>query len=360
MTTSTLPQHVTRSAVTRPCQRPGEISTDEWDAFVASHPEGYQEQTSGYAEHRAQYGFECDRVIIREGGGIIGGAQVLVQPTPLGRHARVLRAPLAVDNDVLRKVIEQLEELAIEKSYVSMRVDTFPNQWAARTALDHAGFHPSSAWFGERPSCVVPLRYSDDELLSRVRQRKARYNIRLAQREGVEVRLEDGECIGDFYTLRSMSVEHNGHLIFPQSYYQYIWNLFRPSKRVQLLVAHHDGEPLATLFNAMIGDRMYLIWLGTNRDEELKKLKAGYLLHYEALVHARNAGCTLCDFIGVSDFKKRISRDEIQWPLPQWKFFGAFRSMWRQLLETAWSRPRIRYQVNKMARFAGLRPSMPY
>jgi hypothetical protein len=105
---------------------------------------------------------------------------------------------------------------------------------------------------------------------------------------------------------------------------------------------------------------MYLLWLGTNRDEELKNLKAGYLLHYAALVHARNAGCSLCDFIGVSDFKKRIARDEIQWPLPQWKFFGAFRSMRRQLLETAWSWPKIRHQVNKLARNAGLRPSMPY
>jgi peptidoglycan pentaglycine glycine transferase (the first glycine) len=255
MTISTLPEQVRTPAVMRQSQSPRDTSSDEWDAFVATHPEGYQEQTSGYAANRDQYGFECDRVVIREGGRIIGGAQVLVQATPLGRHARVLRAPLAVDNDVrvLRQIIAQLEELAIEKAYVSMRVDTFPNQWAVRTALDHAGFHPSSAWFGERPSCVVPLRYSDDELWARIRQKKARYNIRLAQREGVEVRLEEGDCIDDFYTLRSMSVEHNGHLIFPKGYYQYIWDLFRPARRVQLLIAHREGEPLATLFNSMIG-----------------------------------------------------------------------------------------------------------
>jgi len=362
MTTATLLQRVNDPTPAIAPQHPCAGRWHEWDAFVAVHPEGYQEQTTGYAEHRAQFGFTCDRVVVREGGEVVGGAQVLVQHTPLGKHARVYRAPLAIGNDprTFKRVIEELEHLADANSYASLRVDTFPNQYATRAALDETGFQSSSAWFGEHPSCVIPLRYSDDELLSQIRQKKARYNIRFAQRSGVVVSIKESGNIDDFHHLRKESVEHNGHLMFPRTYYQYIWQLFHRSNRVQLLVAYQDGEPLASLFNLIVGDRMYLVWIGIHRGEENRKLKAGYLLHYCALIHARDAGCSMCDFIGVSEFKRKLAHEEIQWPLPQWKFYGPLRSQRYRLMEAVWSRPRLRHQMNKLARVADLRPRMPY
>ena len=334
----------------------------EWDAFVAAHPEGYHEQTSPYAAHRRDHGFIVDRAEVREGGTIIGGAQVLVQRTPLGKCARVYRAPLAKDNDpaILANVVHELDVLARRNGYVSLRVDTFPNQQHARRALREAGFTESRAWSGSSRSSTVSLEFSDDELLQRLPAKKSRYNVRYAERQGVEVREGTRADVDAFIALREMSVAHNGYQIFPAGFYRSIWDLFAPSRRLHLLIAHRGAQALAALVNLRMDERMYLVWIGTHRGEEERKLMAGYLLHYRAFVHARDAGCTMCDFLGTSEFKAKLTDETIEWDPPQRKFYGLLRGARARLMEFAWTRARLRRATNTVAHRLGLRPAMPY
>src|SRR5450755_2130414 len=53
-----------------------EQQNDAWDAFVESLPDGHHEQTSLWGQVRAQNGWEISRVLIREKGEILAGAQM--------------------------------------------------------------------------------------------------------------------------------------------------------------------------------------------------------------------------------------------------------------------------------------------
>src|SRR5438128_2413025 len=87
---------------------------EEWDAFVAAHPEGHHEQSSRYGQMRSEWGFRCERIVLREDGRIAGGLQVLARRSPVGTFAQVQRAPLAVDGrrDVLDRLAREFNGLA--------------------------------------------------------------------------------------------------------------------------------------------------------------------------------------------------------------------------------------------------------
>lgn len=338
-----------------------DASDDEWDAFVAAHPDGHHEQSSWYGKSRADWGFRCDRVVVREGGRIVGGLQALAQPTPVGTLALVLRAPLAVaDNPhVLARVIEELDRLAKRRSYASVRVETFPTQIAARAALEGGGFRSSAAWHGERHSIQIPLTLSDKELLARMKP-KGRYNVRVAERAGVTIRTGEASSLGEFFELHRTTASHQGFPVFPRVYFDYVWRLFGTSKKAQLFLAYHGGKPVTAIFNTIVGGRLYYGWGGMSRDPEHRKLMANYLLHFFAMGWAREHGCTHYDLVGVTEFKEKLARDEIQWPLPQCKFYGPLRALHSVLKETAWSTLFLRRNVDRVARRLGLRRQMPY
>jgi lipid II:glycine glycyltransferase (peptidoglycan interpeptide bridge formation enzyme) len=338
-----------------------EADDDEWDAFIAHHPDGHHEQSSGFARSRAAWGFQCDRIVVRSGGRIVGGLQALARRSPIGTQALILRGPLASDDDplVLDKVVDSLERLAKQRSYASVRVETFPTQEASRSALERGGFYSSSAWHGTRPSILVPLEVSDKELLARMKP-KGRYNVRVAERAGVTVCKGDAESVDDFVALHQATASYQGFPTFPREYFNYVWRVFSPAGRVQLFLAYHLGKPVAAIFNTVVGVRLYYGWGGMDRNPERRKLMANYLLHFCAMGWAREHGCTHYDLVGVTEFKEKLGRDEIQWPLPQRRYFGPWRALHRSLTELTWSIPELRTATKTIAhRVQPTRP-MPY
>ena len=218
----------------------GEASDAEWDAFVAAHPDGHHEQSSRFAKSRVEWGFRCDRVIVRDGVRIVGGLQALAQRSPMGTLALVLRAPLAVDENpsVLKRVAEELDRLAKDRSYASIRVETFPTQAASRSALADRGFRSGKEWFGQRPSVLIPLAFSDTELLARMKP-KGRYNIRVAERAGVAVRSADASSLDEFLELHMATSAHQGFPTFPREYFSFVVTICCSKDQVTSEQAQH-------------------------------------------------------------------------------------------------------------------------
>lgn len=343
-------------------QHDSDVTRDaEWDAFVASHPEGYHEQTSMYGRIRERYGFACDRVIVRDGERIVGGAQLLSQTTPIGRYSRILRAPLAVDHDqeVLAEALRLLDEWAKKNRCVCVRVDTLPTQSAVRDALNAARFKPSMAWDGARKSYVIPIGNTDDETFAAMRQ-KTRYNMRLARRSGVEMQREDGSAIPDFYAMYLKTAEHQKFVPFPCEYFEQLWRLFAQSERAMLTFAHNRHGPLAGLLSVIVGNRVYASWMGVDRSRQEKNLQVAGLLFFVAARWGRECGCDLVDLQDDQPYKKMFANDQIQWPMPLRKYYGRARHLRRWFSEGTWRVPVARRRVKSFAHRLGLQPRMPY
>ena len=141
-------------------------------------------------------------------------------------------------------------------------------------------------------------------MLARMKQ-KTRYNIRLAEKKGVSVR--DG-TVEDFPMLYKMYAEtsvRDGFVIRDQDYYRTVWKTFyKPSivhgqPSVIPLIAEVNNEPAAGLFLFLFDERAYYVY-GMSREIHREKMPT-YLLQWEAMKHAKAAGCKVYDLWGAPE-----------------------------------------------------------
>ena len=94
-----------------------------------------------------------------------------------------------------------------------------------------------------------------------------------------------------------MNAIHFG--IHSLKYYQQAYELFHPDGDCELLAAFHEGEVLAALMVFFAGKRAWYFY-GASGNQK-RHLMPTYLLQWEAMLWAKNKGCTHYDLWGVPD-----------------------------------------------------------
>jgi lipid II:glycine glycyltransferase (peptidoglycan interpeptide bridge formation enzyme) len=157
-----------------------------------------------------------------------------------------------------------------------------------------------------RNTVIVDLSASEEDILMRMKQ-KTRYNIRLAERKGVAVRVGKLEDLGRLYRMYAETSVRDGFVIRDENYYMTVWETFMAGSTVSNLqspvaiplIAEVDGEPVAGLFLFMFAGRAYYVY-GMSRDKHREKMPT-YLLQWAAMKHAKAHGCLTYDLWGAPD-----------------------------------------------------------
>ena len=148
---------------------------------------------------------------------------------------------------------------------------------------------------------LVDITSDEDEILSRMRP-KTRYNIRLAERRGVRVRIGTSDDLAEWYLLYLETAERNG---IARHDFRHFASVFADTSegaggvdRPQLLLAERDGSLLAGLILTIAGNRATYLYGASGK--EGRETMAAYALQMEAIRRARTAGCVTYDMFGVS------------------------------------------------------------
>jgi lipid II:glycine glycyltransferase (peptidoglycan interpeptide bridge formation enzyme) len=127
---------------------------------------------------------------------------------------------------------------------------------------------------------------------------KTRYNIRLAERKGVKVRIsEDAEAL--YSLLTKTAGRDKGYTPHPEDYYQKMLATLGPKDLVKIFVAEYQGQPLAAVLVSFFGE--VAIYLHGGFDESQRNLMAPYLCQWEAIKYAKLKNCHYYDFWGVAE-----------------------------------------------------------
>ena len=147
---------------------------------------------------------------------------------------------------------------------------------------------------------LIDLTLSEEELLARMKQ-KTRYNIRLAEKKGVSLRVGKPEDFGMLYKMYAETSVRDGFVIRDESYYRTVWKIFMDSNEptCEPLIAEVDGEPVAAIFVFYFAGRAYYVY-GMSRNAHREKMPT-YLLQWEAMKRARAKGCKVYDLWGAPD-----------------------------------------------------------
>ena len=284
-----------------------DIDIKEFDSFVASHPKGHFMQTSLWAKQKPQW--ISDGVVIRgEDGAIKAAAAVLVRKVPFTPWTLMYagRAPVCDIHDkaVLKELTEGLKTLAKKyRSYViKIDPDVAADDEEFKNTMLSLGYSLTGGgknFEGIQPRFVFRL-YLDgrnqDELLASFHT-KTRYNIRLAQRKGVQVVLKGEESCDEFARIMMETGVRDGFVVRGADYFRAM--LKNLGSHARLYMAYtEEGTAIAGTLAVHYGDKVWYLY-GASSNEH-RNLMPNYLLQWNMICWAEELGCRVYDFRGVS------------------------------------------------------------
>ena len=144
----------------------------------------------------------------------------------------------------------------------------------------------------------MDLTVGEEELLKNMHQ-KTRYNIRLAEKKEVKIRVgETQEDFEIFWSLCEDTSSRDNFKSHAKQYYQEIFKILVPSGFTKLYLAEFEGKALAANLVYNFGDTStYVHGASAN---EYRNLMAPHLLQWRQIQDAKADGYKYYDFWGVA------------------------------------------------------------
>lgn len=278
------------------------------EQFVVSHPNGHYLQSPMWAQVKPLWQW-CGVLVYRE-EEIAGALSVLIRPLPLGFS--VLYAPRGPvcdreDESVILELLTAAKAIAKELHALLLYID--PDEPAENTdfcaKMAHLGFSErSSCGFGNiQPQYVfrLSLKSESEDALFYAFSQKTRYNIRLAERKGVQVQRFSGAeevpsaALDAFSELMQVTGARDHFIVRGREYFRCLLSSLGDS--AQLFMAYLDGEPIAGTICIRYGKKAWYLYGASGNAH--RGAMPNYLLQWSMIRYAMECGCTLYDFRGV-------------------------------------------------------------
>jgi len=104
--------------------------------------------------------------------------------------------------------------------------------------LKRRGWEYSSDQIQFRNTVLIDLNPSEEELLSRMKQ-KTRYNIRLAEKKVVSLRVGRLEDLGMLYKMYAETSVRDGFVVRDEDYYKTVWQSFMAGRQSEIVNRKH-------------------------------------------------------------------------------------------------------------------------
>ncbi|QBO35706.1 peptidoglycan bridge formation glycyltransferase FemA/FemB family protein [Periweissella cryptocerci] len=152
-----------------------------------------------------------------------------------------------------------------------------------------------------RFNMLLDLVDQDEESLIATFHKKTRYNIRLAERKGVEVESGNSKELMDvFYeTYKEMSIRH-GITYRPAEYFDRMLEAFPEDSIMRIYIARHEGDVLSGAIAFNFGDKVWYMYGGST--EIKRNFMAPQLVQWEMIKWAMNTGKKRYDMGGIFGF----------------------------------------------------------
>lgn len=269
------------------------LNATQWDDFLADHPEAHLLQTAAWGELKAAFGWSCVRMKSNN-----TGAQILFRKIPLSGKTIAYLPKGPIGSDLSPDFWSAVDQICRRERAITLKVE--PDFWEDQPEFhpekDFAGFTHSSETIQPPRTILVDLSGTEDEILSRMKQ-KTRYNIHLAEKKGVVVRPLHNLAL--FHEMMKVTGKRDQFGVHSQAYYQKAFDLFYPQHGCEILAAEFEGKPLAALMVFKQGHQAVYLY-GASTEEERNRMPT-YLLQWEAMRWARSNGCDQYDLWGIPD-----------------------------------------------------------
>lgn len=298
-----------------------EQDRDRYDDFVARFETGDLLQSFEWGDLKSRSGWIPIRVFAEESNEIIAAASLLKRTIPKTNRC-IMYAPrgpvLDIRNAELATwFIERLRETALEHRAILIKIDPpVPVEDTAGEAnLRAAGFRAVNyeGFGGIQPKAVMQLDLAGrdlDEIMASFKP-KWRYNIRLAEKKGVQVRMDcSREDLPVFYSLLKETGKRDGFVVRDLKYFEDMWDCLVPRGFMKLVLTYYQDTPIAGAIAYLFGDKATYVY-GASSNEH-RNVMPNHLMQWRLIQWAKECNCKWYDFRGVSPQRKSDENDRLQ------------------------------------------------
>ena len=273
-----------------------------WDDLVKKIPESGFMQTWAWSLFKETEGQKVLRLGVLDGKDLCAGAMVYYVPSMIGAsalelpHGPVLpwQEPAKADK-AFSIILRELEKIAQGVGAPMARIEPFM-------------MTPIPTYIGKivrapldlipTPTLLAPVGGEDETILAQMTP-KGRYNIKLAQKKGVEVGWSvDETALDDFYYLFELTFRKHNFSGEPRSFFQNMLQALKPDHGIRIYHARYKGMLLASAIAIFCGRRATYLYGGNL--PFLSSAMASYAIHWQMMKDARDAGCLDYDFYGIA------------------------------------------------------------
>jgi lipid II:glycine glycyltransferase (peptidoglycan interpeptide bridge formation enzyme) len=293
------------------------LSKEDYDRFVMEHASGSFLQSWDWGQWMADNGRQLQRLAVTDSAGsIFMSAQIFRTAIPkIGGHYIYIPYGPILNKSATEEILIFFFAQLREKFPSAMFVRVEPKQQISIAGKPTKHIQPGK-------TLVLDLTKTEDELLGEMHQ-KTRYNIKVAQRHGVEIKTGTSS---DALELIDKTSARQGYKNHPLNYYQKMVGLFNGGQGLNIKVysAHHGSQILASAIMVDYGTTRTYLFGGTSDLD--RNVMAPYLLHWQAITDAQKLGLKTYDFWGIETasgktpgfvrFKLGWGGMQIQYPAP--------------------------------------------
>lgn len=166
---------------------------------------------------------------------------------------------------------------------------------------------------------ILNLEKSEEEILNNI-NKKTRYNIRLARKKGVEIKILD-DYSDIFYHLLGKTRERQGFSPYLEKHYKKIFKVGSDDFKIKMFLAEYQEKVIVASIIVFFGNRV--ISLHSGSDHKYRALKGADLLRWNIILYAKKMNYKIFDFWGIDEkkfpgvtsFKRGFGGEEIEYPL---------------------------------------------
>ncbi len=268
-----------------------EVLPEEKESFnqVATHPL----QSWAWGEFRQQTGLKVIHLGAFEGKKIKAAYQLTVHPLPKVNY-NVLYFPKGPMPD--QNMLQALQKLGEKEKAVFIKIEPNirENPDIQKFLLDN-GCRQGKSLFTPY-SFQLDLRPSEEQLLANMKP-KTRYNIRVAQKHGVEI-VEDNspEAFENYLRLTAETTKRQKFYAHNAEYHRQMWKVMSQSRTGHLFLAKYQKQILAAYIFFVFNKVLYYPYGASTREH--RETMPTYALFWEAIKFGQKMNCQLFDMWG--------------------------------------------------------------
>lgn len=274
-----------------------------WDVFVSSQPGSQFLQSWDWGEFKRAQGHDVIRLAYADQSGEwkIAGQFIYHTKKLFGGFWFAPRGPIVVHayldhaEELLNAFMAEATKhlISIKKGMfircepaIEYKIDSnpLPSLFLRRHSID-----PSS-------TVMIDLSESEEELLSDMHE-KTRYNIRLAERKGVTVRVGSTDAdIESYLSLNRETASRDQFSSQSDAYIRATVQSLRDSGMCHIRLAEYQGAVLAANIEMRFGDMTTYLYGASSSSH--RNVMAPFALQWSAIQQAKQTGCRFYDLYG--------------------------------------------------------------